>query len=117
MMRILLTGYGACFHHKLRDMSERASKQQDTAVNLLVSVAQNKFDEANDVVELVTRTYRTLEEVAESVSLDRIKALAGGEVGEVKTLLSNADATLKGLASDVDEAARMMRFVGGIAET
>lgn len=112
-MRYLLTGYGVEFLENLRSMSNTASELQQLAVNLLISLPQEKFEQIDEVFQRVSGIEKSLENVAKTVSTDRLEGLAKGESSEAQRLFRSTDSVLGGVASDLLEAREMMKTIEG----
>ena len=113
-MRYFLTGYGIGLHENIRDISSTASELQQRAVNLLISLPQEQFEHVDEVIKRVSDIEESLENVAKTISMNRLEQLAGGELNEAQGLFRNADSVLEGVASDMREAAKLMEAIEGI---
>ncbi len=112
-MRYLLTGYGVGLLEHIRSVSSTASELQQLAVNLLISLPQEKFEHIDEVIQRVSGIEESLENVAKTVSMDRLEELAKGESSEAQRLFQSADSVLGGVISDLLEARRMMETIEG----
>jgi len=113
MMRYFLTGYGVGLYENIRGISSTAFELQQRAVNLLISLPQEQFEHVDEVIKRVSGIEESLENVAKTISMDRLEELAGGELNEVQRLFRNADSVLRGVASDMREATKMMEAIKG----
>ena len=113
MMRYILTGEGVGLHENIRGISSTASELQQRAVDLLISLPQEQFEHVDEVIQRVSGIEESLENVAKTISMDRLKELAGGELNEVQRLFQNADTVLGGIASDVRDAGKLMEAIEG----
>ena len=112
-MRYFLTGEGVGLHENIRSTSSTASELQQRAVDLLISLPQERFEHVDEVIKRVSGIEESLENVAETISMDRLEELAAGDVNEAQRLFRNADSVLGGVASDVREAAKLMEAIEG----
>ena len=112
-MRYFLTGYGVGLHENICSMSSTASELQQRAVNQLINLPQEQFEHVDEVIKRVSGIEELLDNVAKTVSIDRLKELAGGELNEAQRLFRNADSVLGGVASDIREATKMMEAIEG----
>ena len=112
-MRYFLTGYGVGLYENIRGISSTAFELQQRAVNLLISLPQEQFEHVDEVIKRVSGIEESLENVAKTISMDRLEELAGGELNEAQRLFRNADSVLRGVASDMREATKMMEAIKG----
>ena len=113
MMRYFLTGHGVRLFENIRSMSSTAFELQQRAVNLLVSLPQEQFEHVDEVIERVSGIEESLEDIAKNISMGRLEELARGGLSEVQRLFRNADSVLRGVASDMREATKMMEAIQG----
>jgi len=114
MMRYFLTGYGVGLHENIRSISNTVSELQQRAVNLLISLPQEQFEHVDEVIKRVSGIEESLENVAKTISMDRLEELAGGELNDAQRLFRNADSVLGGVARDMHEAVKLMEAIEGI---
>ena len=112
-MRYLLTGYGVELLEIIRSMSSTASELQQLAVNVLISLPQEKFEHIDGVIQRVSGIQESLENIAKTISMDRLEELAKGESSEAQRLFRSADSVLGGVASDLLETKKMMETIEG----
>ncbi len=105
MMRYFLTGYGVGLHENIRSISNTVSELQQRAVNLLISLPQEQFEHVDEVIKRVSGIEESLENVAKTISMDRLEELAGGELNDAQRLFRNVDSVLGGEAPDPPPAA------------
>lgn len=113
MMRYLLTGDGVELHESIRDMSDTASKLQQQAVDLVMSLPQEQFEHVDEVIWRVSGIVESLEDVASSISIDRLEGLAGGALSEVQGLFQHADSVLGKVESDLRKARKKLATIKG----
>ena len=111
MMRYLFTGYGVGLHENIRSMSSTASELQQRAVNLLISLPQEQFEHVDEVIERVGGIEKSLENVAKTISMDRLEGLARGDLCEAQRQFRNADSVLGEVASNMREATKMIKAI------
>ena len=114
MMRYFLTGYGVGLHENMRGISSTASELQQRAVNLLISLPQEQFEHVDEVIQRVSGIEESLENVAKTISMDRLEEIAAGELNETQRLFRNADSVLEGITGDMRAAAKLMEAIEGI---
>jgi len=114
MMRYFLTGYGVGLHENIRSISNTVSELQQRAVNLLISLPQEQFEHVDEVIKRVSGIEESLENVAKTISMDRLEELAGGELNDAQRLFRNVDSVLGGVACDMREAVKLMEAIEGI---
>ena len=92
-------------------MSSTASELQQRAVNLLISLPQEQFEHVDEVIERVGGIEKSLENVAKTISMDRLEGLARGELSEAQRQFRNADSVLGEVASNMREATKMIKAI------
>lgn len=115
-MRYLLTGYGVGLLENIRSMSSTASELQQLAVSLLVSLAQEKFEQIDEAIQRVSGIEESLENVAKTVCMKHLKELVKGDADQAQRIFQSAESVLRGIASDLLEARRMMETLEGADE-
>lgn len=110
-LRYLLTGYGVGLLENIRSMSSTASELQQQAVELLMSLPQEKFEHLDEVIQRVNGIEESLENIAKTVSMDRLEQLAKGESSEAQRLFRSVDSMLGGVESDLLGARKMMETI------
>ena len=75
-----------------------------------MSLPQEKFEHIDEVIQRVSDIEESLENVAKTVSMDRLEELVKGESSEAQRLFRSADFVLGGVATDLLKARKMMEI-------
>ena len=111
IMRVLLTENGVDLHEKVRKVSDAAFELRDRAAKGSISLPQEHFEQIDEVIKKANGIALLLEKVASTISMDRLKQLAGGEWSRAKQLFEEGESVLEGLAGHLREATEMMDAV------
>ena len=110
-MRYLLTDYGIELLENVRSMSSTAFELQQRAVNLLSSLSQGQFEQVDEIIQRVSSIEESLENVAKTISMDRLKEIAKEELNGAQRLFQDAGFKLEGVARGMREAAKLMEAI------
>lgn len=111
MMRCLLTGYAVDTYEHVRCMRSTTAKLQQRAGQLLESARVEKFEELDEAMQLVGDIDESLEDVVQSISMDIVEDLAGGDWTEVQRRFQHVESTLSDLGNKMGKATEMVEAI------